>query len=114
MVGIAMGGIEYGKCEICGKEAPLERTYFYYPIHCECCGSKDKDGQKQHFVMVRHCKDCPAPIPETIFPICKSLDGVGREAYVINILPTEIIGKFIINKQLIKNIRWGNLNLIKK
>ena len=52
-----MGEIEFGKCEICGKEAPLERTYFYYPIHCECCGSKDKNGQKQHFEMVVHCED---------------------------------------------------------
>ena len=42
-----MGGIEFGKCDICGKETELERTYFYYPIHCECCGSKDKDGQKR-------------------------------------------------------------------
>lgn len=24
-----MGGIEFGKCEICGKETQLERTYFY-------------------------------------------------------------------------------------
>ena len=31
-----MGGIEFGTCDICGKEAELERTYFYYPIHCEC------------------------------------------------------------------------------
>ena len=38
--------IEWGKCEICGKEDQLERTYFYYSIHCECCGSKDENGQK--------------------------------------------------------------------
>lgn len=25
--------IEWGRCEICGKETQLERTYFYYPIH---------------------------------------------------------------------------------
>ena len=57
-----MGEIEFGKCDICGKETELERTYFYYPIHCECCGSKDKDGQKQHFELVHHCKDCPASL----------------------------------------------------
>ena len=33
--------IEWGRCEICGKETQLERTYFYYPIHCECCGNKE-------------------------------------------------------------------------
>lgn len=26
------GECEYGKCEICGEEAYLSRTYFYYPI----------------------------------------------------------------------------------
>lgn len=35
--------IEWGRCEICGKETQLERTYFYYPIHCECCGNKEID-----------------------------------------------------------------------
>ena len=94
---------EYGKCEICGKEAPLERTYFYYPIHCECCGNKDKDGQKRHFEMVRHCKDCPAPIPAAIYPMCKSLDVVDRPAYVVNMLPVDIIGKFIIDKRIINH-----------
>ena len=97
-----MGETEYGKCEICGKETVLERTYFYYPIHCECCGSKDKDGQKQHVEMVRHCENCPAPIPVAIYPMCKSLDGIAYQAYVVNMLPKTIIGKFIIDKRLIK------------
>ena len=44
-----MGNGEFGKCEICGKDAILERTYFYYPIHCECCESYDKNAQRQHF-----------------------------------------------------------------
>lgn len=57
-----MGEIEFGKCDICGKETELERTYFYYPIHCECCGNKDKDGQKQHFELVHHCKDCECSV----------------------------------------------------
>lgn len=43
----------------------------------------------------------------------ESLDGVNREAYVVNMLPTEIIGKFIIDKRIIKKFRWANLNLIK-
>lgn len=97
-----MGEQEFGKCEICGKEATLERTYFYYPIHCECCGSKDKDGQKQHFVTVRHCKKCPAPMPTVIKPVCKSADGKGRMAYIVNMLPTKIIGEFLIDEPVFK------------
>lgn len=93
-----MGGIEYGKCEICGKEGPLERTYFYYPIHCECCGSKDKDGQNQHFEMIRHCKDCPAPMPKEIYPLLKSMNGKEYKVNISNILPSNIRGEFIINE----------------
>ena len=97
-----MGEQEFGRCEICGKEASLERTYFFYPIHCECCGSKDKYGQDQHSVMVRHCKDCPAPMPKIIQPVCKAADGIGRKAYIVNMLPTKIIGKFIIDEPIFK------------
>ena len=99
---MTMSEIEFGKCEICGKEAPLERTYFYYPVHCECCGSKDKDGQKQHFVAIRHCKDCSAPIPNVIQPVCKAADGIGHKAYIVNMLPTKIIGQFIIDEPIFK------------
>lgn len=97
-----MGEIEFGKCEICSKEAPLERTYFYYPIHCECCGSKDKNGQKQHFELVIHCKDYPAPMPKEIHPLLKSMYGEEYRANITNILPTEIRGQFIINDEIIK------------
>ena len=45
------GACEYGKCEICGKEAPLQRTYFNYDIKCEC-------HSPNHFDLVRHCEDC--------------------------------------------------------
>ena len=90
-----MAAIEFGKCEICGKETSLERTYFYFPIHCECCGSKDKNGQKRHFVMVRHCKDCPAPIPKRVKVLCKTLDGKLYEEYIVNMRPVEIRGQYI-------------------
>ena len=93
-----MGNVEWGKCEICGKEGPLERTYFYYPIHCECCGSKDKDGQNQHFEMIRHCKDCPAPMPKEIHPLLKSMNGKEYKVNISNILPSNIRGEFIINE----------------
>ena len=50
-----MGEIEYGKCDFCGEEGPLTRTYFYYGIKCEC-------HSPEHFEMKRHCKKCdPTP-----------------------------------------------------
>jgi len=48
--------IECGKCEICGKDAPLQRTYFYYDIQCEC-------HSPQHFEVVSHCADCTPSEP---------------------------------------------------
>jgi hypothetical protein len=45
------GEVEYGKCEVCGKEAILQRTTFRYPIKCEC-------HSPYHFEMFSHCKDC--------------------------------------------------------
>lgn len=101
MGGIIMGEVEFGKCEICGKETELERTYFYYPIHCECCGSKDKDGQKQHFEMVRHCKNCPAPMPKEIHPLLKSTWNDLIRANITNILPSDIRGQFIVTDKII-------------
>ena len=92
-----MGGIEFGKCEICGKETSLERTYFYFPIHCECCGCKDEYGQKLHFEMVCHCKDCPAPIPKGIKPLCKAFDGKVYKEYIVNMRPIAIRGRYISN-----------------
>lgn len=97
------GECEYGKCEICGEEAYLNRTYFYYPIHCECCGSKDKNGQKQHFEMVRHCDKCPARIPKEIHPLIKAMDGKYYRANVTNILPSDIDGEFIIDDKIIND-----------
>ena len=56
---------EYGKCECCGKEAPLTRTYFYYNIPCECCGCTI-DGNHYHSEMVSHCCNCTPSIPDEI------------------------------------------------
>ena len=42
---------EYGKCEICGKETYLQRTYFHYEIECEC-------HSPNHFELVIHCLNC--------------------------------------------------------
>lgn len=46
-----MGDCEYGKCEICGKDNNLIRTYFHYNIKCDC-------HSPMHFEMIRHCQDC--------------------------------------------------------
>ena len=51
------GEIEFGKCEICGKNKELTRTYFRYDIKCEC-------HSPYHFELVRHCYDC-TPIEPT-------------------------------------------------
>lgn len=54
-----MGEIEFGKCEICGKEKQLRRTYYHYAIRCQC-------HSPNHFELVRHCNDCePKPPGET-------------------------------------------------
>lgn len=45
------GENEFGKCQICGNEGNIERTYFRYDIKCEC-------HSPNHFEIVFHCKDC--------------------------------------------------------
>ena len=85
-----MGGeIEYGACEICGKEAQLERTYFRYNIPCEC-------HSPRHFEMVRHCADCVPKMPVEIKPMIKAMDGKAYKTIIKNILPIEITGTYII------------------
>jgi hypothetical protein len=56
-----MGEVEFGKCECCGNEDFLTRTYFRYPIKCEC-------HSPQHFELVCHCKNC-TPVEPTITKI---------------------------------------------
>lgn len=57
-----MGDIEFGNCEVCGKESSLQRTYWFYDKKCECCSPT-------HFEMKRHCNDCvpKEPIETKIF-----------------------------------------------
>lgn len=71
-------------------------------IHCECCCSKDKNGQNQHFVMVRHCDKCPARMPKEIHPLIKAMDGKSYKANITNILPSDISGEFIIDDKIIE------------
>lgn len=49
------GEIEWGKCDICGKENALHRKYYYYDIQCECCSPT-------HFELIRHCKLCASKV----------------------------------------------------
>ena len=51
-----MGDIEIGHCKGCNKEGPVIRTYYYFPIACECCGPT-------HHEMVRHCHTCNPVMP---------------------------------------------------
>ena len=87
-----MCGIEWGKCEVCGKEDQLERTYFYYNVKCECCGNKNN----RHFEIVHHCHKCPAPVPVHIHPWVKAMDCKVYKADICNMLPIQIEGKFIV------------------
>lgn len=95
-----MGEIEFGKCDICGKESGLSRTYFYYNIPCECCGCKE-DGKNMHFVMVRHCEDCVPDVPKEIKPVLKSkIDNKEYRIKIEGMLPYSIRGSFLINHDL--------------
>lgn len=66
------GSIEFGKCEVCGVESPLQRTVWYYAIKCEC-------HSPSHFEMKRHCKYCVPKEPiETRITLKTETLGKGR------------------------------------
>lgn len=47
-----MGGCqEWGKCDYCDYEGPINRYYFRYDINCNCCNHN-------HFEIVWHCNKC--------------------------------------------------------
>ncbi len=95
-----MDGQEFGKCDICGKETFLGRTYFYYNIPCKCCECKI-DDRDMHFELVRHCKDCVSDVPKVIKPVLKSsIDNKEYRLPIEGMLPYSIRGQFIINHNL--------------
>ncbi len=49
--------LEWGKCQYCDQEGPINRTYFRYDIKCEC-------HSPQHFEIVWHCNDCEPKEPK--------------------------------------------------
>jgi hypothetical protein len=53
------GSNEFGKCEVCGREGIVNRTYFHYDIPCECHGEK-------HFEIAWHCATCTPKEPELV------------------------------------------------
>ena len=85
------GAIEFGKCDICGKEAQLERTYFEYAISCDCCVAKHED-EPVHFEMVRHCSECIPSLPT---------EGKSYRAIIKNVLPINICDQFNITEAVI-------------
>ena len=52
-----MSSIMYGKCEVCGKDASLQRTYFRYNMPCECHNG-------YHSEHVDHCNNCVPKEPK--------------------------------------------------
>lgn len=87
--------IEFGKCDICGKEDNLGRTCFEYDIKCDC-------HSPRHFELVVHCKDCIPSMPTKIHPYIKAMDGKSYKTTITNILPIEIAGEFIITEPIIQ------------
>ena len=63
-----MNDIEYGICDICGREANLQRKYYYFNIKCEC-------HLPTHSEMVKYCSDCvPLRPAETTIEIFDPID----------------------------------------
>ena len=59
------GEVEFGRCDICKEDKPLERTYYHYDIKCEC-------HSPYHFELVIHCKDCVPKEPSETKIILKT------------------------------------------
>ncbi len=51
------GDAEFGKCEVCGIEAILNRKIWRYDITCQC-------HSPHHFDMTRHCNNCVPTQPK--------------------------------------------------
>lgn len=67
-----MSDQEQGTCCICGNTGALQRTYYKYPIKCDCCNGPEDD----HFEICFHCTTCtpapPQPVKCFIQPIKES------------------------------------------
>ena len=47
-----MSDQEHGKCEVCGKEGPICRTYIHFDHKCDC-------HSPNHFMIIFHCSEHP-------------------------------------------------------
>ena len=97
-----MGDIEFDKCDICGKESQIERTYFYYNIPCECCYC-NIDNKDMHFVLIRHCSKCIPDIPIDIKIIQKGAHNATKTISIHKMIPYDILGRFTINHNLMED-----------
>jgi len=52
-----MGALERDYCSICKQIGNISRTYYYFPIACECCGPT-------HNHRVNVCKNCTPVMPK--------------------------------------------------
>jgi hypothetical protein len=72
-----MGDMPYGQCKYCHQIGPLIRTYYYFPIACDCCGPT-------HYEMVRHCPTCNPVMPnftEIIIATKRLLDPITENLF---------------------------------
>ena len=91
------GACEFGKCEICGKETCLQRTYFSYDIKCEC-------HSPNHFELVRHCKDCiPTEPRET--KVIFSTEKLKEHKPLQNIILEDVV-----KERKRQDTKWGEQN----
>lgn len=82
-----MNNIEYGICDICGREANLQRKYYHFNIKCEC-------HLPTHSEMIKYCSDCvPLRPAETTIKIFDPVD--------------EKIKKITIDTEILKLITDG-------
>lgn len=77
------GDMMFGKCRCCGKEKPLAKTVFRYPIKCEC-------HSPTHFISIEHCKDCIPKEPTYTKVEFKTEDLKNPVAMAMKVVKTEI------------------------
>jgi len=51
-----MRDVEFGKCDMCGRVAPLQKKDYYFDISCEC-------HDNEHVETIRYCSDCVPLMP---------------------------------------------------
>lgn len=83
-----MNDIEYGTCDMCGREANLQRKYYHFNIKCEC-------HLPTHSEMIKYCLDCvplrPAETTIEIFdPIDEKIKKITIDTEILKLITDEI------------------------